>query len=247
MAELGIQLYTLRDLDVSFPTLLEDVADAGFDGVEYAYQVLEADGDEVRETLDTTGLSVPSAHVRVEELEENLAETVETYRDLQCERLVIPALDAADFESAEATRETAARLDSLAADLTDHDYSLHYHNHDFEFADVGGRSALAVFLEASDDVQIELDVGLAAWAGGDPVEILETHGDRIDLLHCTDYNADADEVAHESFGAGDLDTDAVIGAAEDAGVDWFIYENGSQDDPAGELEYAREEFVGRFA
>ncbi|NLV08699.1 TIM barrel protein [Halomicrobium mukohataei] len=239
----AIQLYTLRDMDCSVPELLDRVAEAGFDGVEYAYRVPEADSEAVRTALDETGLAVPAAHVPVDVLEDDLAATVEQYRSLRTERLVVPYLDSESFGTVERVRETARRLDGLADRLADHDYPLLYHNHDAEFADLDGRTAFDVLVEATDSVAFELDVGLATYAGVDAADVIDSHADRIDLLHCTDTHVDAAEPAHAAFGTGDVDYDAVFDAAERAGIEWRIYENGSQDDPVGELDHAAERFL----
>lgn len=238
----AIQLYTLRDLDVSVPDLLRRVADAGFDGVEYAYRVPEADLEAVQAALDDTGLEVPSAHVQIDDLENDQAATVEQYRDLRAERLVVPYLDSEDFASVERVRETAHRLDTLAEELAEHDYPLLYHNHDAEFAQLEDRTAFDVLVEGTDHVDFELDVGLATYAGVDAAQVIETHADRIDLVHCTDTHVDSDEAAHATFGTGDVDYEAVFHAIEAADIEWRIYENGSQDDPEGELDHAAESF-----
>ena len=39
----AVQLYTLRDVEGSLESLLERVAAAGFDGVEFAYRLPESD------------------------------------------------------------------------------------------------------------------------------------------------------------------------------------------------------------
>jgi len=239
----AIQLYTLREMDAPVPELLRRVADAGFDGVEYAYRVPEADPDAVRSALDETGLEVPSAHVQIDALEDDQAATVEQYRDLRTERLVVPYLDSEDFATVERVRETAHRLDTLAEELADHDYPLLYHNHDAEFADLDGRTAFDALVEGTDHVDFELDIGLATYAGVDAADVIETHADRIELVHCTDTHVDADEAAHAAFDTGDVDYETVLDAVEAAGIEWQIYENGSQDDPEGELDHAREAFL----
>lgn len=58
MVRPGIQLYTLRDVDLPLPEILDLVADAVFGGVEFAYRVARAGTDEVRSALDETGLDV---------------------------------------------------------------------------------------------------------------------------------------------------------------------------------------------
>lgn len=239
----AIQLYTLREMDASVPELLRRVADAGFDGVEYAYRVPDADSDTVQSTLDETGLAVPSAHVPIDALEDDQAATVEQYRDLRAERLVVPYLDSEEFATVERVRETAHRLDRLAEELAAHDYPLLYHNHDAEFADLDGRTAFDVLVAETDHVDFELDVGLATYAGADAADVIATHADRIDLVHCTDTHVDADDPAHAAFGTGDVDYESVLDAVDAAGIEWRIYENGSQDDPEGELDHARETFL----
>jgi len=239
----AIQLYTLREMDESVPELLRRVADAGFDGVEYAYRVPEADPATVTDVLAETGLDVPSAHVPIDELEDEQAATVERYRELQTERLVVPYLDSEEFASVERVRETANRLDTLAEELADHDYPLLYHNHDAEFAALDGRTAFDVLVEETETVDFELDVGLATYAGVDAADVIERHADRIELVHCTDTHVDADEAAHATFGTGDVDYEPVFDAIEAAGIEWEIYENGSQDDPEGELAHASEAFL----
>ncbi|PSP94263.1 xylose isomerase [Halobacteriales archaeon QS_4_62_28] len=239
----AIQLYTLRDLDVPVPELLHRVAEAGFDGVEYAYRVPEADPGAIQAALDETGLAVPSAHVPIDDLENDQAATVEQYRDLRAERLVVPRLDSDHFDSVASVREVAQRLDTLADELAAHDYPLLYHNHGAEFTDLDGTTAFAELVAATDSVAFELDVGLAAYAGADPATVIERYGDRIELVHCTDTRLAADEPAHATFGTGDVDYEPVFAAIEAADIEWRIYENGSQDDPEAELEHASEQFV----
>ena len=238
----AIQLYTLREMDGSVPELLARVADAGVDGVEYAYRVPEADTDAVRRALDETGLAVPGAHVPIDDLEDDQAATVERYRELRTERLVVPYLDDDCFATPERVREAAERLDRLADELADHDLPLLYHNHDAEFTDLGERTAFDALVEETDSVGFELDVGLATYAGADAAALLDRYGDRIELLHCTDTHLDGDEPAHAAFGTGDVEYEPIFAAADRAGIEWQIYENGSQNDPDGELAHAATEF-----
>lgn len=245
MVQKIIQLYTLRDLDVPFTDLLYRVADAGFDGVEYAYRVSGSDTDDVVSALEETGLRVPSAHVHVSDLENDLDVMAETYRNLQCEQLIVPYLDDENFESVDATRETARRLDALADRLAERDYPLCYHNHNFEFAIEfdDGRTPFDVLVAETDAIDFELDVGLAAYAGANPAEVLQNHADRVEFLHYTDTHIDGPDPAHVSYGTGEVNFPPVSKAAANANIEWYVYENGSHDDPAGELEHATETFL----
>jgi sugar phosphate isomerase/epimerase len=216
-------LYTLREVDQPFTDVLERVADAGFEGVEFAYRVTEddVDVDDVVETMDETGLDAAGAHVPIESLEDDFAETVAFYEKLGVEHVVVPWLDADNFESREAVTAAADRLATLDEKLADEGMVLHYHNHDHEYVDLGGESAFDAFVDAT-DFGIELDLGLALNGGDDPVARLRSLGDRSRLVHLKDYDVDAGESV--PVGEGDLDLDGIASAVADNDSDWLIYE-----------------------
>jgi len=226
MTRSAVQLYTLRNVDRPFTEVLELVADAGFDGVEFAYRVTEADTDEVLATLESTGLDVAGAHVGIDELEDDFEETVAYYDELGVEHVVVPWLDAEHFESVAAVEAAAARLAKLADELAAHGKTLHYHNHDHEYTDLGERTGFDALVDET-DFGIELDLGLALAAGDDVVERLRDLGDRSRLVHLKDYDADAGESV--PVGEGDLDLDGIADAVADNDSEWLIYEYEGED------------------
>jgi len=237
MTRSAVQLYTLRNVDRPFTEVLELVADAGFDGVEFAYRVTEADTDEVLATLDETGLDVAGAHVGIDEFEDDFEETVAYYDELGVEHVVVPWLDAEHFESVQAVEAAAARLERLAEQLSTHGKTLHYHNHDHEYTDLGDADlAFDRFVDET-DVGIELDLGLALAAGDDVVERLRALGGRSQLVHLKDYDTAAGESV--PVGEGDLDLDGIADAVADNGSEWLIYEYEGAD-PLDSLERAAE-------
>ena len=156
----AIQLYTLRDVDRPFTEILELVADAGFEGVEFAYRVTEEDPDEVVEALTETELEVAGAHVPVDELEDGFAETVTRYEKLTTDNVVVPWLDAEHFESHEAIDAIIERMELLDAELDEYGIEFHYHNHDHEYVDLDGETGFDVFLDRT-EFDIELEIGRA--------------------------------------------------------------------------------------
>lgn len=235
----AINLYTVRDLDEPLPDLLRRVADAGYDGVEFA-GLDGTDSEDVRERLDELGLAVAGAHVPIEELEEGFEETVERYRALDCGRLVVPYLDEESFASLEAAEGTARCLDALGGRLTEQGFDLDYHNHDHEFADLEGTTGFEAFAERS-SVGLELDLGWIEAAGESPVELLERYADRVSLVHCKDTRSGTPV----ELGEGDLDLAACIVAAREAGVEWLVYEHDAPDDPVESLEVGARTLRGR--
>ncbi|MFC6824247.1 sugar phosphate isomerase/epimerase family protein [Halopelagius fulvigenes] len=230
----AVQLYTLRSLDAPLPETVRRVAEAGFDGVEFAG--LGDDESAVADALSDTGIAAPSAHVGIEALESDPAAAVETYGALGTDSLVVPYLDPEHFADADAADETAARLDAVAGDVL----GLGYHNHEHEFVEVEGEYALERVV-ADADVALELDAGWAHAAGADPASLVERHADRIDVLHLKDVVTDADAPRGGrpvDLGEGDAPLDAVLDAAREASVEWVVFEHDDPDDPLESLERA---------
>lgn len=238
MPRTAIQLFTLRDVNESLATKLGRVADTNFEGVEFAGLDGE-DPSDLADRLDELELDVAGAHVRIDSLEEDYDAVTECYSTLGCRRLVIPTYDGEAFTTRAGVEAAAERLSSMAADLADDGFDLYYHNHTFEFGDLGGETAFDAFVDALDDsVRLELDIGLARFAGADPARLLERYADRIDLLHVTDSRTGSDNTVHVELGAGQVDLEGCVAAACDLGVDWLIYEHGRTSDPLASLAHS---------
>jgi len=235
MVRTAINLYSVRQLDEPLVNILDRVADAGYDGVQFSGGFRDATHDEAAAKADERGLDVTPAHVDIDALEGDLDATIAAYRDtVGCSGAVVPYLDDSHFASRDAVDETAERLTALADQLADLDWTLHYHNHAHEFVDLDGENAFERFVREASGVGIELDVGWALVGGADPVSLIERYGDRIDVLHMKDM-----DVATEAFreiGDGDVDMGACAEAGREANLDWFVYEHDDPEDPVSSIE-----------
>jgi len=227
---LAIQLYTLGDLDESLSETIPRLADTPYEGVQFA-GFGDAIPEELAAALDDAGLDVAGAHVGADEIEDAYEETLDAYGTVGCEELVVPSYDREAFETGAGARAAGERLAGLADRLDDDGVGLHYHNHTFEFADLGEERAFDVFAAAADGVGLEIDTGLANHAGADPVELLERYGDRVSLVHLTDSRPGSDDTLHMDLGTGEVDIEACVDAARDAGAEWIIFEHGLTDHP----------------
>lgn len=223
------QLYTLRSLPSS--SRCQSVADAGFGGVELVG--LDAPPDLSRVDLDVAGV-----HVDAETLETDPDDAVTRTNALGTDTLVVPIVEEQAFHPA-AVEETAARLDALAASIEAAGGRLLYHNHEFEFAGEergdGDETPFERLVDATTHIGFELDVGWATAAGVDPVSLVERFGHRIPFVHLKDVRIDAEAPrggVPVDLGAGDVDLDGVLTAAEEAGVEWVVFEHDDPDEPA---------------
>ncbi|SIR75798.1 Sugar phosphate isomerase/epimerase [Haladaptatus litoreus] len=233
MVRPAIQLYTIRDLEEPLTETLHRVADTGYEGVEFA-----GFGDEspeaIADALDDADLKPVGAHVGLDMLQTDYEKTVESYRILGCERIVIPSYGEDGFTSKSAVSEAANRLLTLADSLVDDGFEVHYHNHTYEFAELAGNfdTAYDAFAAQTDDrLGLEFDVGLARHGDIDPVLYLERYSDRISLIHLTDTIPGDDDSLHVDLGEGVIDLNACVRTAVNADAEWLIYENGLTTNP----------------
>jgi sugar phosphate isomerase/epimerase len=113
---------------------------------------------------------------------------------------------------------------------------LAYHNHDFELVQFNGRTGLELlFAAAGPDLLTELDLAWVARAGHDPAVMLGKFRGRLFAVHAKDNapkgQAD-DEGGFAAVGQGVLDWNAILPAAADAGVQWYIVEHDHPRNPA---------------
>ncbi|MFC7157888.1 sugar phosphate isomerase/epimerase family protein [Halomarina halobia] len=144
----AIQLYTVRDIDEPLPELVRRVAAAGFEGVEFATRVAEADPKAVGDALAEAGVEPIGAHVDLRAIEADLDAVAERYRALGVTRLVIPHLPVTHYRTPGRLDELAARLNAVGSALADRGLSLVYHNQVHDFLPVHRPSALERFLTA---------------------------------------------------------------------------------------------------
>lgn len=235
MVKTAINLYSVRELDEPMLDVLDRVADAGYDGVQFSGGLRDASPDDVATKLAETDLRPTAPHVGIDALEESLKPMYERYGEaLGCDGAVVPHLGEEHFESVDAVERTAGRLTALASELRERGWRLHYHNHAHEFVELGDLTALERLAAESEDVALELDVGWALAGGVSPVELIENYGERIDLLHMKDVTLE-DETPCE-IGEGDVDMQSCVDAARRAGIEWLIYEHDIPEDPATSIE-----------
>lgn len=128
-------------------------------------------------------------------------------------------------------KRMAAMLNERAAALKPYGIQLGYHNHNMEFAPVGGTTGWQVLTDELDPglVFFELDLGWAAAAGRDPATELAKLKGRVKMVHVKDIMAttkpnfallqDPAEV-----GRGALNWNRILPAAVAAGVEHYYVE-----------------------
>ena len=252
-AELGIQLYTLRDIlpgDVN--GVLETLARVGIGEVETAGYA-DRDPADFAAVLDTLGLTTPSAHQLVSEVvasSESMANAglpdfetaLETIATVGHDYFVIPWLPPDARPDRDGYLRLADLLNGFGERAKAAGVQLAYHNHDFEFDTFGtDRPAYFDFVERFDPelVTLELDIFWSTVAGHDAVDLFEMYPGRFPLWHVKDGTGTGEEMTQSIVGDGIVDWPRVFAASETAGLKHAFLEADFPPDGDG-LAFARE-------
>lgn len=254
---IGLQLYTLGDgLRSDLDGQLAQLSKMGYGAVELAGYLGRSPQD-LRAAFDRAGLKCPSSHVQAvsSAAQPGLADIDKVIADAKVigiEHIVLPmfAIPAHIDMTPKPGEERVTVMGRLAAQLTADDWkatarllnakgatlnkaglTMGYHNHNVEFAPVGGSTGLEILLKETDPalVQFEMDVGWVVAGGHDPFALLKAHPRRFRQMHVKDVRATtktnyAFQQDPTEIGSGILDWKRLLPAAYAAGVRGFFVE-----------------------
>jgi sugar phosphate isomerase/epimerase len=216
--------------------VLRRLSEMGYRNVEpFTFNGLSA--EEFKALLDKYGLKAPSRHGPLDEA--TFDQTLADAKVLKQKRVGSGGFGAPGIGSIEDTLATAETLNRLGERSVKNGTGRVYgHNHQPEFRttytdpDTGEeKTAWQIIVENTNPrwVDIQLDVLWATDGGADPVELLNTYGDRIFSLHVKDgiNVADPANATPVPMGEGEMEFEPILRAAKGQ-VKYFIYE---QDPP----------------
>ena len=242
---IGIQLYMVNaDLTKDLAGTLKTLAEIGYSEVETAgFGKLSA--AQFRDLLRDAGLRAPSAHLGFGT--EDTGKLLDDAKTLGVEYVVSSMLPPKDEGmpaffmslnslSADDFRRIAAKATEIGQRAKSVGMQYAYHNHNFEFRDVGdGKTGYDILLEETDAsvVKFETDCGWMKVGGKDPVEYLKRHGNRIAMLHAKDFKNitkpvtalfSQDRPIPTELGRGSIDYKPIVEAGLKAGVKHIFVE-----------------------
>ncbi len=198
-------------------------------------------GDPVayRAAMDANGVSMPSGHMGLADIEADFAATMTTIRALGMNRVYAPYLEEKDRPTTAAGyTELAQRLNAAAKLYAAEGISFGWHNHDFEFVALeDGSIPMDILLSEAPDIKWEADLAWIVRGNADPLEYIARFGDRLTAIHVKDIaptGANLDEDGWADLGAGTMDWTALLKACR-AQSDDLIYalEHDKPSDPVG--------------
>ena len=216
--------------EADFAGVLRDVKTAGFAAFE-AGNLFGAYGeDETRRLLHETGLGVSGAHFGYGAFanEAQLGEHIAYAQGIGLTRFMCSGV--AD-NSDEGYKKSARVFQAAGKRLADAGLTFNYHNHDWEFADLGGVTGMDILAQETDPafVKFNMDVFWLHYAGQNPADFIAKHADRAGYFHFKDGRETKSLLGKRSpqfteLGRGDVDLKAAYDAALKAGAEWIVYE-----------------------
>tara|TARA_Y100001972_G_scaffold120265_1_gene162553 strand:- start:2634 stop:3482 length:849 start_codon:yes stop_codon:yes gene_type:complete len=237
----GLQLYTVRNAMGEDPKgTLKQVADIGYKVLETAsYKDGKFYGFAASEFAKITkdlGMNVVSSHIGIDEILKNIDQVVDALQASGQQFLVVPYIGN-EYRSADGYKKLADQLNDKGAVCKKGGIKLVYHNHAFEFEDLGGTTGMDILLNIGnrDLVNFESDLYWVSKAGLDPLAFLKKYPGRFPLWHVKDM-ADTPEKGFAEVGKGTIDYNTLFENASIAGLEYFFVEQDRSDDPMNSIK-----------
>ncbi|MCC6142814.1 MAG: sugar phosphate isomerase/epimerase, partial [Candidatus Hydrogenedentes bacterium] len=236
MSNIGIalQLYTLRDLaSRDLAGTLAQVRETGFEYVQWSGLAPLAASD-IRAALASAGLKAIGGHCTADELDQDIDAVIAHWQEVGVPDVAITAPPAGALDSPASWRAWAERAAESAQRFADVGMRLACHHHAAELHRPSPNDPhpldTLLAITAETPLGAEFDTGWILLGGADPAETIRPYPDRCPLLHVKDVaaGASAAQPAFVALGTGIMDLQAVFDAAEEIGVEWYVYE---QDTP----------------
>lgn len=227
------QFFSFNEAEMNTVELIYEAGEYEYDAVEpFGGTDNLGDVDEVVEALDDTGLELGSAHISIDEVEDDPEGVAEVYQQFGEVALIEPYVDEGTWDTEENVIEFAERCNALADEMADYDLEFGYHNHDHEFVEIedGDEIAYDIFAqEVEDHVHLQIDAGWVLVGGEDPIHYIIEYADEISSIHMKNMTYDGEFVEVDE---GDVGMRGVATAARNAAeVDYLVYEYDNAPDP----------------
>jgi sugar phosphate isomerase/epimerase len=246
---MALQLYTLRDpAKKDLADTLKKVREMGWQYVQWS-GMPNLPAEQIRAALDTADLKAIAAHISIEPFEKDFDRNVKFWRHVGVKDLAPGGM----MNDCKATLKDwlrgAKRLDDLGAKLRTAGLRLSYHNHAVEFEKFpdDDRCKLDVLMESTKPEHLcaELDLAWAYVGGVDPAAYIRKFKGRVPTVHAKDV-VKAKEGRKQQFkplGQGELNWPEIFAAGDEAGIEWYVYEQDSGEGSPFDYTHASYEFL----
>jgi len=228
--KVGLQLYTIRnEISKDAKGTIEQVAKIGYKEVEsFGYNNGKYFGMEAKDFaafLKNIGLTSPSGHYGLGQLTKGWEPAIEDAQVVGQKYMVLAYLQENERKSLDDYKKVADKLNNAGKLCKAGGIQLCYHNHDFEFKDLGGGIGYDILTKQTDPnlVKFEIDLYWATVAKQNPIEMFKKMPGRFPLWHVKDMD-NTDKHFFTEVGKGTINFKDIFAHAETAGMKHFFVE-----------------------
>jgi len=224
----GAQLYTVRQ----FTQTRDDIAKTLKKVADIGYRVIQIsafgsiDPKETARLAEDSGLTIASTHVAWDRFLNDLDAVIEEHLVYKCVHPAIGSLPG-EYRGADGVKRFVDELGPIAEKLAQAGMDFSYHNHSHEFVRYGDKTMMDMLYEWADPslLKFELDVYWVQHGGADPALWVRKCAGREPLLHLKDMRITPQrEQRYAEVGEGNLNWEAILAAAREGGVEWYLVE-----------------------
>ena len=235
--KVGLQLYSLRnEITKDVRGVIAQVAKAGYTEVEtYGYSLQDKfwglSPKDFKSLMNDNNLTSYSGHYNVHQFlgKDKSIDSIKEYIDAASmigqTYVVAPYVNDTDREDADAYKRIADKLNRAAELCKSANLKMAYHNHDFEFKSMSGKTGYDILLSQTDPklVDFEMDLYWVVRAGKDPLTFFNQHPGRFTMWHVKDMDK-AKPNLNTEIGNGTVDFKTLFKHTEAAGLKQFFVE-----------------------
>ncbi len=233
--KLGAQFYSIRNLCTT-PEGLRD-AFRGIKAIGYDMVQISGIGPAVKATdiaacVAEFDLPVCSTHTPFARIVDETEAVIAEHKLFGCPEIGIGGLGMP--ESLAVVRDKLAALHKAAKRINDAGLRFAFHNHNFEYKDLGGITMFDIMINEYPEFHFIPDVYWITFAGHDPIEFIHTHAKRIKTLHFKDM-ADNEQRSICACGTGTIDFAPIYEACKSCGIENILIEQDNAPDSGDSL------------
>lgn len=250
--KIGLGLFTLRnELAKDVKGTLERVAKIGYKKIEPfgidGEKVFGLSAQEMKQLCDDLGLEFVSGHVNPDVFMGDFEKAMDFFKTTGQEYAVWPWLPE-EMRTLDNYKMVAESLNKCGEIAKKSGVQVCYHNHDFEFFDLGdGVRGIDILANETDSnlVKFEFDLYWVSKAGASPLQVFEQYKERIPLWHVKDM-ANTPEQGFAEVGEGTIDYPAIFAKKDLSGMKHFFVEQDASDDPFKSIETSYNNLVNKI-
>ena len=248
------QLYSVRAFTAEaadFPKTMAKIKKIGYDYAQISGVGAKLTPAEIRQAMLDNGVEPVGAHIALALWMDDFKTAIDMCHGYGVEYAAIPWMnfkENLDWTAA-VWKKLFRKFDAIAKAALKEGVKLQYHNHDFEFNQIGikggkgGKTILELLFESTSVLQGEPDFGWVVRGGQDPVLWARRMKGRIDQVHLKDWSLIKGEFCLRELGEGRIDWPSIVKECKKSGTHTFIVEQDNcqaTNDPFKSLAISRE-------